>query len=119
MNAEPDRLPDYLGHILDAVDRIRRYTQGMTEAGFLANEMVQDAVLRNLEIIGEASRNIQRRYPNFANKHPELPLSSAYEMRNALAHGYFQVDLSIVWKTLEKDLPALQQQIENIHRSAL
>jgi uncharacterized protein with HEPN domain len=66
---------------------------------------MQDAVIRNLEIIGEASRNIERKHPDFTAAHPELPLSFAYEMRNALAHGYFKVDLAIVWKTVETDLP--------------
>ncbi len=74
--------------------------------------MTQDAVIRNLEVIGEASRNIERYYPEFATTHPELPLSAAYEMRNALSHGYFKVDLTIVWKTLENDLPMLQAQTE-------
>lgn len=54
-------------------------------------------MIRNLEVIGEASRNIERHFPEFAATHPELPLASAYEMRNALAHGYFTIDLSIVW----------------------
>jgi uncharacterized protein with HEPN domain len=72
--------------------------------------MAEDAVIRNLEVIGEASRNIRQRYPAFGDAHPELPLASAYEMRNALAHGYFKVDLAIVWQTLEKDLPELQAQ---------
>jgi uncharacterized protein with HEPN domain len=74
--------------------------------------MTQDAVIRNLEIIGEASRNIARDCPEFAAAHPELPLTFAYEMRNVLAHGYFKVDLDIVWRTLERDLPSLQQRVQ-------
>lgn len=74
--------------------------------------MTQDAVIRNLEVIGEASRNIEHTYPEFAATHPDLPLTAAYEMRNALAHGYFKVDLMIVWKTLENDLPKLQAQTQ-------
>ena len=54
------RVPDYLTHILNAIQRIDRYTADMNEAGFLANELVQDAVIRNIEIIGEAANNIQR-----------------------------------------------------------
>ena len=57
--------------------------------------MVQDAVIRNFGIIGEASRNIERSNPGFGAAHPELPLSFAYEMRNVLAHGYFKVDLGV------------------------
>ena len=77
---------------------------------------MQDAVIRNLEVIGEAYRNIERRYPDFAETHPELPLSFAYEMRNALAHGYFEVDLEIVWKTVEQDLPELEQRVLDLQR---
>lgn len=68
-------------------------------------------MIRNLEVIGEASRNIARHRPAFMGAHPELPLAFAYEMRNALAHGYFKIDLNIVWKTLERDLPALRRQV--------
>ena len=77
----------------------------MDESAFLKNKLVQDAVIRNFEIIGEASNNIEKRHPEFVTHHPELPLSSAYQMRNALAHGYFKVDLEILWKTISNDLP--------------
>lgn len=83
----------------------------MDQALFLLNEMAQDAVIRNLEVLGEASRNIERDHPDFAAAHPELPLSFAYEMRNALAHGYFKIDLAIVWKTVERDLPPLRGKV--------
>lgn len=71
--------------------------------------MAQDAVIRNFEVLGEASSNVERDHPAFVAVHPELPLSFAYEMRNALAHGYFKVDLGIVWKTIETDLLLLQR----------
>ncbi len=83
----------------------------MDEAGLLSNAMVQDAVIRNFEIIGEASRNIERVAPQFVENHPELPLAYAYEMRNVLAHGYYNVDLTLVWTTIERDLPKLQTQV--------
>lgn len=117
MKEEADRLLGYLTHILQAIERIQSYTEETDEAAFLQNEMAQDAVIRNLEVIGEASRNIERRYPEFAEAHPELPLASAYEMRNALAHGYFKVDLTIVWKTLENDLPELLAQMQTVVES--
>ena len=72
--------------------------------------MVQDAVIRNLEIIGEASRNIERVAPQFVAAHPELPLTYAYEMRNVLAHGYYKVNLAFVW-TIKRDLPMLQVEV--------
>ncbi len=111
MSREPQRLADYLAHILDAIRRIDRYTAGLDEAAFLDDSLVQDAVIRNLEIIGEASNNIERHFPAFAASHPELPLSYAYQMRNAIAHGYFRVDLQIVWRTVRRDLPALERSI--------
>ena len=111
MSGGATRFQDYLGHILDAIDRIQRYTAGIDEAAFVANELVQDAVIRNLEIIGEASRNVQRRYPNLAARHSNLPFISAYEMRNALSHGYFSIDLGIIWETVQRDLPGFSDQV--------
>lgn len=86
--------------------------QDIDEVTFLGNEMTQDAVIRNLEIIGETSHNIEQHHPEFAVGHPELPLAFAYQMRNAVAHGYFKVDLEIVWKTIHNDLPKLHEQIK-------
>jgi uncharacterized protein with HEPN domain len=114
MKSRPQRLPDYLAHILEAIERIERYTEDMDEVGFLGNPMAQDAVIRNFEIIGEASNNITERYPEFAASHPELPLAFAYGMRNAIAHGYFKVDIEIVWKTISSDLPALYASVHEI-----
>lgn len=114
MKSYPQRLPDYLAHILEAIERIERYTEDMDEVGFLGNPMAQDAVIRNFEIIGEASNNIAKRYPEFAASHPELPLAFAYGMRNAIAHGYFKVDLEIVWKTISSELPALHALVHEI-----
>lgn len=109
---DQQRLVDYLGHILQAIERIERYTEGMGEAAFLDDEMAQDAVIRNFEVIGEASHNIEVNFPEFALAHPELPLAFAYQMRNAVAHGYFKVDLEIVWKTLHNDLAGLYIQVQ-------
>ena len=108
MSRDKQRLIDYLDHILQAIERIDRYTGDLDEIAFLQNEMAQDAVIRNLEVIGEASHNIEIHFPEFAVSHPELPLAFAYQMRNAVAHGYFKVDMEVVWKTLENDLPQLE-----------
>ena len=118
MTREQQRLADYLAHILEAIERINRYTQTLDEAAFLNNALVQDAVIRNLEIIGEASNNIEKHCPDFAAAHPELPLSFAYQMRNAIAHGYFKVDFEIVWKTIQRDLPSLHSLIKQAQTSA-
>ena len=109
--AEALRLSDYLAHILEAIARIDEYTADMTEAVFLENRLVQDAVIRNFEVIGEASRNIDKHFPEFREKHAEVPWTSAYEMRNALSHGYFKVDLEIVWQTIHNNLPEFSAQV--------
>ena len=112
MSRDPQRLGDYLSHILEAIDRIGRYTVDMDLQTFLANPLVQDAVIRNLEVIGEASNNIEKQHPEFVATHPDLPLAYAYQMRNAIAHGYFKVDLEIVWNTIQRDLPSLRARIQ-------
>ena len=112
--AHPLRVADYLQHILEAIGNIQDYTVGMDLAAFLADRKTCDAVIRNLEVIGEASRNIERVHPEFAAAHPELPLALANDMRNALAHGYFKVDLEIVWKTIQNNLPELHAQITEV-----
>ena len=117
MTRDQQRLADYLAHITEAIERIERYTGDMNEVEFLNNPLVQDAVIRNLEIIGEASNNIEKHYPDFAASHPELPLSFAYQMRNAIAHGYFKVDFEIVWKTIHRDLPSLHSRIQHAQAS--
>lgn len=112
MTRDRARLADYLAHIVEAIARIEEYTAEMAEVAFLNSRLVQDAVVRNFEIIGEASHNIGKHFPAYADAHPELPLSSAYQMRNAVAHGYFKVDFEIVWKTIQRDLPRLYRQVE-------
>ncbi len=114
MSKDKQRLIDYLKHILEAISRIQRYIEDIDEIAFLGNELIQDAVIRNIEIIGEASCNINKHYPEYTEQHANIPFAIAYEMRNALAHGYFKVDLEIVWRTIERDLPELEVMIESL-----
>jgi len=116
MTRDAQRLADYLGHIREAIEHIHEYVADIDETAFLQSSLLQDAVIRNIEIIGEASHNIAQRYPGFAQDHPELPLAFAYQMRNAVAHGYFKVDLEIVWKTIHGDLLSLRQQVIEIQQ---
>lgn len=88
------RVPDYLGHILQAVERINTYTDDLDEAGFLQNQMAQDAVIRNIEIIGEAARNIEKQHPEFASLHPDIPWEDVYLMRNRV----HMVTSQLIWK---------------------
>lgn len=90
------RVAEYLGHIIEAIQKIGRYTATMAEADFLTDEKTQDAVIRNFEIIGEACNKIMKHHPEFARQNHEVPWNFAYEMRNVLAHGYHKVDLKIV-----------------------
>lgn len=108
------RIPDYLEHILQAISRIFDYVNEIDEIIFLSNSLIQDAVLRNIEIIGEAARNLVRHHADFIENHPNIPWEDMYWMRNRISHGYFNVDLEIIWKTIEQDLPNLQTKIESI-----
>lgn len=78
------RVPEYLEHILSAIKRIERHVTDVDEFGFLQSELLQDAVVRNIEVIGEAANNIQRVDPNFANAHADVPWQVMYAMRNRL-----------------------------------
>jgi uncharacterized protein with HEPN domain len=111
---DPLRVNDYLGHILEAIANIDEYTAGMDAAAYLADKKTRDAVVRNFEVIGEACNNIARRHGQFARAHPEVPWNFAYEMRNALAHGYFRIDHNIVWQTIQSDLPKLKSALRTI-----
>ena len=108
------RIADYLQHILDAITNIHHYTAGMDAQAFKADSKTCDAVIRNFEVIGEACNNVVKHHAQFAATHSSVPWGFAYEMRNALSHGYFDVDLDIVWRTSRQDLPTLQAVIKNV-----
>lgn len=80
--------------------------------GFLQSELLQDAVVRNIEVIGEATNNIQRVDPSFATAHSDVPWQVMYAMRNRLSHGYDKIDFGMIWKTVCHDLPALFQLVK-------
>lgn len=104
------RAMDYLGHIVEAIDRIHRYVNDMAELTFLDDEKTQDAVVRNFEVLGEAAHNVEVHHAAFAVAHPEVPWALMYTMRNRVSHGYFKVDYELVWKTIHGDLPGLRAQ---------
>jgi uncharacterized protein with HEPN domain len=109
------RLADYLGHMLEAVNRCQAYVHDMDEATFMADQRTQDAVIRTFEVLGEAANNIRKNHPEFGSTNPNIPLGQAVGMRNVLSHGYFQVDLPAVWASIHADLPPLGRAL----RSAL
>jgi uncharacterized protein with HEPN domain len=110
---------DFIGHILQGIERINNYIEDVDELVFLQSELIQDAVIRNIENIGEAARNIETRYPNLAAQYNEVPWSDVYLMRNRVSHGYFSVDLEVIWRTIERDIPVLECQIKEVIRLEL
>jgi len=98
----------YLRHIVDAIKNIEAYTMGGREE-FFATKMIQDAVIRNLEIIGEAVKNLGA---VFRGEHPDVPWKQIAGLRDVLIHHYFGVDLDSVWLVVEIRLPGLSQRLE-------
>ena len=112
MTQHPLRALEYLGHMLDAVGQIETYARGKNAEDFLSDRLLQDGVIRNMEILGEASRNLLSSVPDAARKFPGIPFTAIYAMRNQLSHGYFAIDSDIVWKVIERDIPALRKELE-------
>lgn len=105
---KPGRSVDeLLADIVAWGERIERFTRGKTPDEFLADDILQLAVTKCIEIVGEASGNILRLHAGFEIQHPELELVEAYRMRNRLSHGYDTVDWLTVWDTAVVHVPAL------------
>ncbi len=100
----------YLRHIRDAIARIEKYTIQGREV-FFDDTMVQDAVIRNLEVIGEAVRNLP---PGLRRRHREIPWRSITALRNVLIHEYFGVDLEIVWRVIQRRIPSLKRHVRTM-----
>jgi len=100
----------YLRHMLDAIEKIDRYLSDVDYEVFAANDMAIDAVVRELEIIGEAARNLSA---PFAEEYPEMPWRRIKAMRNVLIHQYFGVNLKVVWDTCHSNLPQLKSFVKS------
>lgn len=110
-----ERWTFHLAQMIEAVLKIERYTSGMTMENFLADERTIDAVIRNLEIIGEATHHI----PNKIRKHyGAIPWMELRYMRNFLAHEYFAVDPKSVWETISHDINRLKKSLERVCEEA-
>ncbi len=109
-----NRLPDYLEHMRQAATDARSFVDGTKKEDFLADKRTQQAVIMSLVIIGEVATKVLDRYPDFADRHPTIPWRNIRGMRNRIAHGYFDINLEVVWETVETALPDLL-----IHLSAV
>lgn len=98
-------------HILAAIAKIQRYTQGMTEESFAADERTVDAVIRNFQVIGEAARHVPQ---DVQTRYQEIPWSLMQGMRHVLVHDYDAVKLEVVWRTIQEKLPPLIAPLQNV-----
>ena len=111
-----NRLPDYLDHIKQAVTDACSFVEGLGKIDFINDKRTQQAVIMNLIIIGEAATKVMDIYPEFAEDHSEIPGRSMRGMRNRIAHGYFDINLDVVWDTVQTALPELAAQISGVVR---
>jgi uncharacterized protein with HEPN domain len=107
MSQHPERAVDYLQHMAVALERIQQYVSGKSEGEFLADTLVQDGVLRNITVLGEAARRLLSDAPDLVAGHPEIPFAQISATRNRITHGYETIDLEIVWNLILYDIPAL------------
>lgn len=111
-----NRLPDYLDHIQQAAIDARSFVEGLAKEDFLADKRTQQAVIMSLIIIGEAATKIMDGYTVFTQAHREIPWRSMRNMRNRMAHGYFDINLDIVWDTVQEWLPELLKQLPSVRQ---
>jgi uncharacterized protein with HEPN domain len=101
----------YMKHILDAIHRVEEYTQNIEYKDFIKNHLIQDGVIRQIEIIGEAAKRLSN---GIKEKYKDIPWKDIVGMRNKLIHDYFGVDIDAVWETVKKDIPVLKRKLMGI-----
>ena len=121
MTAAEDRfsLKDLLGFLLQAIERVNEDIACLSKAQFLADtrsgRQARDAIVLNLGTMGEAADDIRKQFPEFASRHPGIPLGQIWDMRCHLFHGYHSINYEVVWTTCCNAVPELERQV----RSAL
>ena len=101
----------FIEHILESIEDIEKYTKGQTKEKFSKAKMMQDAVMRKLEVIGEAVKNLPA---SFKKKYPKIAWREIAGMRDILIHEYFGVNINVVWSTVKKDIPKFKKEIEEL-----
>ena len=113
-----NRLPDYIDHIQQAAADACSFVEGLAKDDFLTDKRTQQAVIMNLIIIGEAATKVMEGYAGFTHAHPKVPWRNMLGMRNRMAHGYFDIDLHVVWATVQEWLPELRSQLPALRQDA-
>lgn len=113
-----NRLPDYIDHIQQAAADVCSFVEGLDKDDFLEDKRTQRAVIMSLIIIGEAATKVMDGYAEFTQAHPKVPRHNMRGMRNRMAHGYFDIDLDVVWETAQEWLPELLKQLPAVRQDA-
>lgn len=111
MNEKEDLI--FIKHILESINAIENFSENITKEELISNRLRQSAIVREIEIIGEAVKNISK---TLKNKHREIEWKDIVATRDKIIHHYFGVDLNIIWNIIKKDIPALKKQIEKIKK---
>ena len=109
--SEKRRDKDYLSDIFEAIARIKAYTEDYDYNKLFSDIKTQDAIIRNFEVIGEATKNLSK---SLKNKYAKIPWKDLAGLRDKLIHHYFGIDYDIVWNIVEKELPHPRKQIEDL-----
>jgi uncharacterized protein with HEPN domain len=112
--SKSSRLADYLEHMQQAAEQACSFVEGMDQTEFFNDRRTQNAVVMSLVIVGEAATKITNDHVAFVQAHPQIPWPSVRGMRNRMVHGYFDINLEVVWNTLQSALPDLSRQIQAI-----
>lgn len=112
------RLIDYLDHMSEAAQQSCVYVEGLSKEDFLADRRTQQAVILNVVILGEAATKLIANFEPFLSRFPSVPWRNMKGMRNRIAHGYFDINLEVVWDTVQTALPALLAQLPAVRAAA-
>src|SRR3989344_1311776 len=103
----------FLGDIIESIEAIEEFSKGLTKEELMSNRLKRDAIVRNVEIIGEAVKNISK---NIKEKYPKVEWRKIAGIRDVMIHAYFGIDMEKVWNVIKEDLTKLKKQIQNIKK---